>query len=34
MDLRQQRRLLWILGKLTPDMEEQVLFDEAPHRRH
>ena len=28
MDLRQQRRLLWILGKLTPDMEEQVLFDE------
>eukprot|EP00438_Fugacium_kawagutii_P016821 Skav203780 [mRNA] locus=scaffold206:321771:328094:+ [translate_table: standard] len=24
MDLRQQRRLLWILGKLTPDMEEQV----------
>lgn len=28
MDLRQQRRLLWILGKLTPDMEEQVTFDE------
>ena len=24
MDIRQQRRLLWILGKLTPDMEEQV----------
>lgn len=28
MDTRQQRRLLWILGKLTPDMEEKVLFDE------
>jgi len=28
MDIRQQRRLLWILGKLTPDMEEQVMFDE------
>merc|ERR1719454_934213 len=28
MDTRQQRRLLWIMGKLDKDLEEQVTFEE------
>merc|ERR1719454_705541 len=28
MDTRQQRRLLWIMGKLDKDLEETVTFEE------